>query len=294
MFGRTVLSLISSPAYGLLVALATLPVTLIGNFVLAMFGVTAILLPFLVLIVAFLVQVAIYVQTARYAGSFTSLIGITKQPDFFGAIGKGLMVSFLGQIIYFLVMGAVTLIFLEYRGGEALWWLNPEKLKNAMEVAMRQPDRVSGIFSFEGFDLDGLLLTLRVTYMVFMTMLAIFMVPIACGLRWGSERTYNIGLILVRFLIAMPFLAAMVGVIGHLIVAGLDFVIASVWEKVTIALFVRFGVELALFAGMIFSFEALLLRNGAEQEKDEEAMEEVYNANAHDEIRALRQSRMHR
>ena len=100
MFGRVVLALISTPAYGLGVALAALPVTLICYAILGAFGVTAILLPLLLLVVAFLVQVTIYVQTARYAASFTGLKKFEFQPDFFGAIGKGFMVSFIGQILY--------------------------------------------------------------------------------------------------------------------------------------------------------------------------------------------------
>ncbi|MEM7056629.1 MAG: hypothetical protein AAF557_03505 [Pseudomonadota bacterium] len=292
MFGRVMTALIRSPGYGILVALATLPVTLVGNLVLGMFGVMAILLPLLILIFAFLVQVAIFVQTARFAGNFSGLKRFPQQPDFFVAAGKGLMVCFLGQILLGLIVTAVTLFFLEFRGGEALWWLNPDKLFKAVERVMKQPDLAAYVFTFEGFDLDGLIMVLRAVYMVFMTMLAIFIVPLACGESWGSERTYTVGLIVVRFLIAMPLLAGIAGLLSHFGVLGANFAIAAIWPDASVPLFVRFGLELALFAGMIFSFEALLLKTGIEQEHDEAAARQAYLASGGDDLRALRQSRM--
>lgn len=294
MFGRVVLALVKSPIYGIGVALAVLPLTLVGNIALAAFGIMAILLPLLVLIVAFLVQVAIYVQTARYAGSFSGLRPIARQPDFFHAAGKGLILCFIGQIILTLGVMAVTVLFLEYGGGESLWWLDPGQLTGALERVMKQPDQAANIFSFDGFDLEGFLLAIRLTYMMFMAMIAVFIVPLACGVNWGNERTYTLGLVLTRFVIAMPFLAGIAGLLSHLIVLGVNGAIGLTGAEFAVPIFLRFGLELALFAGMMFSFEALLLHSGVAQEHDEEVIRNAVLNSGQEDIRALRQARMDR
>lgn len=292
MFGRVFMALIRSPLYGAGVALAVFPLTFVSNMVLAAFGVTAILLPFLILLLAFFIQVVIFVQTARFAASFSGLRKFPEQPDFFEAAGKGLMICLIGQILLGLMIAAVTLFFLEFRGGEALWWLNPGKFYEAMERILRQPDIASYIFTFDGFDLDGLLMAFRAAYMVFMTLLSIFIVPLACGERRGNERTYTVGLIVIRFLIAMPILAFIAGLVSHFGVLGANLGIGLIWPDIAVPMFVRFGLELALFSGMIFSFEALLLTAGKQQEQVEFTHREAYLNNVGDDLRALRQSRM--
>lgn len=294
MFGRVVMALARSPLYGIAVSVPVMPITLVGIMILAAFGVAAIMLFLLVFLLVFTIQVAVFIQTARFAASFTGFRTISKQPDFFLVAGKGLVIFLLGQILLCLLTGAVIVFFLEFRGGEALWWLNPDRLWKALQKVMLQPDIASYIFSFDGFDLDGLMTTLRASYMVFLTVMAIFVVPLACGTSWGtSERTYTVGLIVIRFLIAMPILAFIAGLVSFLCMMLATIGVEAVWPTYTIPVYFQFVLELAFFSGMIFSFEALLLKTGQEQEEFEIARHEAYLHDVQDDLRALRQSRTH-
>ena len=292
MFGRIMMALAISPGYGFLVALSVFPITFIGVFGLAMFGGLAILVPLLLLLAAFIVQVAIFVQSARFAGNYTGLKNFQQQPDFFVAAGRGLMISVLGQILLGLAFAAVTVIFLEYRGGEAIWWLYPGKLWEALQKVMEKPDQIGSIFTFDGFDIDGLLMVMRAVYMVFMTVIAIFIVPLACGIARGTDRAYTVDLIVVRFVLAMPLMAAIAGLVSHFGVLGADLGLSLAWPDTSVPTYVRFGLELTLFAGMIFSFEALLLKAGIAQAGAEDAVRNAIINSGTEDIRALRQSRM--
>jgi len=292
MFGRVVMALVRSPLLGIGVALPVLPITFVGIMILAAFGVAAIMLFVLVFMMVFIMQVAVFVQTARFAASFSGFKSISKQPDFFQVAGKGLVIFFIGQILLGLMTAAVIVFFLEFRGGESLWWLDSGRLWKALEKVMLQPDIASYIFSFDGFDLDGLMMALRASYMVFLSIMAIFVVPLACGENWGSsERTYTVGLIVIRFLIAMPALAFVAGVISFFGVLAVDIGLGMVWPDYSVPTYIRFVLELALFSGMIFSFEALLLKTGKEQEEFEFNEREAYLSGAQEDLRALRQSR---
>lgn len=294
MFGRVVMALIRSPLYGLAVALPVMPLTFVGLMILAEFGVAAIMLFTLVFLMVFIMQVAVFVQTARFAASFSGFKNIARQPDFFQVAGRGIVIFMIGQILLGLLAGAVIVFFIEFRGGEALWWLNPDRLWKALEKVMLQPDIAAYIFSFEGFDLDGLMMALRASYMVFLTVMAMFVVPLACGETWNtSERTYTVGLIVIRFLVAMPILAFAAGLLSFFGVLAANIGMDAVWPGYIVPAYIPLVLELALYSGMIFSFEALLLKTGKEQEDIEMAEHEAYLHNVEDDLRALRQSRMH-
>jgi len=294
MFGRLLLALGAAPAYGVLVALCVLPLTIVGNLVVAVLAVFAFLLPLVVLIAAFLVQVAIYVQTARYATSFTGAKPMHEYPDFFHAVGLGTLISLIGQVIFIMALVAVVVLFLEYRGGEALWWLDPKMLFGALDGAMREPAAIGRMISFEGFDLDGLLWTLRLMYMALVTTLAIFIVPRSCGLLWGEQRTHTLGLILARYLLAMPFCALMTGLIATMVIWGLQAVASHVAPEFAIIVFVRYGLEFALFTAMIFAFEAIMLRTGREQQDYEGRLARATGVVDRERLRALRHARTDR
>ncbi len=289
MFGRTVLALISSPLFGILATIAVLPITIIGNLLVGVIAAYGFILPIIALAASFVVQVAIYVQTARYCAAFTRLRRLSEQPNFFRAVRLGMMITLVGSIIMLLLTVAAVLVYFELGGGEELWWLDRDKLRQALDQASRSSIAADQLFAIENLNLDGLVMISRVVYMLFLTSLAIFIVPRATGVGLTRDRTYTSGMLWVRFLVAMPFFAVMSGVLGHLATEGIEAIYQMPPDMEFLLFIVRYTIETAIFAGIIFAFEALLLRTGHEQSQDEAAYVEEATQMDGEDYRALRQ-----
>ena len=90
MLVRTIIALVSSPFYGVLIALATLPILVIGGIAMGLLSIASLILPLILIALSFVLQAAVYAQSARYAASMTGLKSLMQQPDFFRSVGRSL------------------------------------------------------------------------------------------------------------------------------------------------------------------------------------------------------------
>ena len=165
--------------------LSALPFVAIAGVFLMGLSVVALLMPVAVGGMMVMVQAAIYTQSARYAASLTGLKPIMRQPDFFAAVGKGLLITSLILFVGGLVMGASIIVLKEFGGAEQYWWLDREALNAAVVLAMESPQAAERMFSFQSMNIGSLLSTFQIISFFFITVIGLFLVPRAAGL---SER----------------------------------------------------------------------------------------------------------
>lgn len=290
MLARTIIVLVSSPWYGILVSTITVPLMLAYGFVAGIVGTSSLVGAGILALSSVLFQAVIYAQSARYAGSFTGLQSIVDQPDFFSAVGRCLVVTIAVGILGGLVTAAFFLVVFKLGGFEEWWWMDLEKLRPAVQQAMKSPARAGEIFSYENLNLSSLIFTIEAITMFFLTIVAIFAVPRAVGLDSGYGRAYSLSLILGRFLIAFPFLMAMAGLASIGALALFQLAAGIVIDEVAITAAILYFLEIVVFTGMIFSFEAALLRTAREQAMDEVKWERAAEREDTASVRAIRES----
>ncbi|MEM6664491.1 MAG: hypothetical protein AAF666_20195 [Pseudomonadota bacterium] len=273
MFGRTVLALVSSPFYGFLVMLAVLPITIAGSLAVGVLAVLTIIVPILVIGALIVSQVAIYTQTARYAASFVGLERIANQPDFFRSAGRCFAIVIIAQILSALILIAIALVYIETIDWRQFWWLNPNNLDRVQQMAASSPEALADMLTSEGLNLEALFLAIRIASMFFITTVAIIIVPRVLELGWDYDRSYSVGLILSRYVIALPFFAAVTGIMGMAVAAGVRTFYPEEGLAWSIIASLQFSFEMALYTGIAFTFEALMLRTGHEKTVEEQ---EVY------------------
>ncbi len=263
----------------------------IGTLLIGVLTIASLIMPLILGAMSFLIQAAIYAQSARYAASMTGLKSIVKQPDYFAAVGKSLAITIITGIISSLVLAAALITYIKLFGGDQeFWWMDQAKLLAALEVAMASPAAGEQIFSFENMNFASLFFAIQLCSMFFITLIALFVVPRASGLDDKYQRSYTLGLILSRVLIALPFCMAMTGILAHVLVFVAQRVLDVVADDVVATALTFYFMELTLFTGMIFSFEALLLRSGREYGEQEVIWAQEAAAEDTTELRALREA----
>ena len=290
MLARTIIALVSSPWYGLLVTLIVIPLMIAFGVVAGLVGSGSLVMAAILMLSSVLFQAVVYAQSARYAGSFTGLQSIVDQPEFFAAVGRCLAVTIIVGILSAAVTWAFFLVFFQLGGADEWWWMDPQQLAPAIQAAMNSPARAEQIFSFENMNLDSLLFILQVITMFFVTIIAIFAVPRAVGLGAGYERGYSMGLILARFFVAFPFLGLMSGLVAAGVMVLVQKLAGIVIENAGLTAGILLFLEVVIFTNMMFSFEAAILRSAREHEGDEAAWAAAAERTDTTDFRAIRES----
>ena len=251
-------------------------------------SVASLILPLILIVLSFLLQAAIYAQSARYAASMTGLKSLMQQPDFFRSVGRSLAVTILVGIVSGIVIVAFFIVFLKFGGAEQFWWMDKDKLIPAVQTAMESPAAAEEIFSFENMNLGTLVFIIQAFSMFFVTLIALFVLPRAIDLGDHYHRTYTLGLVLTRWLVAFPFCAAMADVVARLLLVVVQAVLDIFADGVTATTLILYSMQMPLFTGMIFAFEAFMLKTGHEHSEEEEFLDHGVERADTEEIRALR------
>lgn len=288
MLVRTIIALVSSPFYGVLIALATLPILVIGGIAMGLLSIASLILPLILIALSFVLQAAVYAQSARYAASMTGLKSLMQQPEFFRSVGRSLAVTIIVGIVSGIVIVAFFIVFLKFGGAEQFWWMDREKLGPAVQAAMESPAAAEEIFSFENMNLGTLVFIIQAFSMFFVTLIALFVIPRAIDLGDRYHRTYTLGLVLTRWLIAFPFCAAMADVVARLLLVVVQAALDIFADGVTATTLILYSMQMPLFTGMIFAFEAFMLKTGHEHSEEEEFLDHGVERADTEEIRALR------
>lgn len=290
MLARTIIALVSSPWYGLLVSLVIIPLMIVFGVIVVVAASGSIWLAAGFAFLSMLFQAVVYAQCARYAASWTGLQSIVHQPTFVVAVKRCLVVTVAAGFFSGLVTSAFFLVAIHLGGADEWWWMDVNQLVPAIEAAMKSPAYAEQLFSFENLNLASLIFVLKAITLFFVTIIALFAVPRAAGLEPGYARGYTMGLILTRVLIAYPFLAAMSGLLAAGLLGLIELGIGGRIEFVAITAGILYFLEIVFFTGMIFSFEASLLRTAREQAEEENrwqlAGEQVETA----DFRSIRES----
>lgn len=290
MHGQTILSLITAPFYGLFAALMVLPVTLAGGVLVVVASYFVYFLLAIPILLLFLLFLAILVQSGRFAAALTGLQRFSGQGDLVSALGRCVLPTLCAMLFMLVLAGSVFLIFAEIDDGRELWWYSRERLDAALFDIRKNPGAAARYFALENLNLGPVAYILQGSLLCVISGLAIFMLPRAIDLRGWYDDAYSTGLLAVRFFIALPFFAALVWVLGEIATTGIHAVIALNAGENVILLFVRAFVEASVFAAIVLTFEAMIVRNAVRYtERVRAAIKEMSRVDS-DEYRTLRES----
>lgn len=298
MIVRLVLALLMAPWYGMLAVLATIPlmvvmVVLVGVLV----SVTpegrgldalaaAVVMAIFTGLVAFFMQVMISVQQARYAGAFSGAMPLGSQPPFMKAYWRGFFIILLFAIFTGLLMFSAIAIV---RDLWVVWELPRPGSAEIAEWAARlgryleEGGRAEGETSTIAWTVFGL----RAFGMVYSALLALVMVPRVCGIGSEGGRTWTLGYFLFRIFVAVPCCALMTAILAGGLIMGVEFWTGEWPAPVRFA--VAASLEAGFFGGIMFAFEAMLLRAGREVRDEALQALEVIERGDPQDYRALRQ-----
>lgn len=298
MFARLVIALITSPIYGALAVLATLPLMVLTSIVLFVLAsvtpeqggvdmvVAAIIIVVLTAILSFLSQVLITVQTARYAGAFTGAKALRDQPPFMRAYWRGLLLILLVAIATFLVAFCAVYLLLEYWDGQGLPGQDLAELTAWLESLERSIDNGNPLDS-SASSFGWAILGIRLFGMFCYLLLAVVLVPRVCGIGAEGGRTWSGPYFLFRILIGLPCCALMTAIIAELVLFPLELVTGGLPALIRISALI--ALESIVFGGAIFALEAAILKAGREvRDEARELLVELEKGDPQD-YRALRQ-----
>lgn len=287
MLARTIMALIMSVPYGIVVSLMTLPMVIA---ILVTVVVLSLASPWVAVIAglcSLVFQAVIYAQSARYAAMLTGLQRIADQPRFLSAMGRTLVIIGIVGVFSALVMAAALVVLYQF-GADTWWWMDRKQLALAIQSAMRSPARGAEIFSFENMNIASLLFVIEAISMFFITLIGLFAVPRATDTGRGFGRAYTLGLILTRFLIAFPLFAVIAAFLSRMVLNGVTALADVVIEDVGVTASILYTLEIFVFTAMIFTFETLLLRKAHTQEGLETREANTVERLEEDEFRAIR------
>lgn len=290
MRARTILALVSSPMYGLQISLVIIPLTLLIGLVTLIAAGTSPWMALGAILASIVFSAAVYAQCARYAGSWTKLQPLSEQPTFFLSVRRCLVVTIIVYIFGFLFGFAFVLVLKQFGGAGMWWWMDAGKLAGALDVAMRTPTRGDDIFSFQNMNVGSLLFVFTLASMFFIMVLAVFAIPRAVGLGRGYGEAYTVELILIRLFVAVPVLA-LISVIESAAVLGLfELASVNVFKNDVLSAILTLYLETTLFTGMIFAFEAMILRSAYRPAAEQAGWQPAGPQVGTPDFRALRES----
>ena len=304
MLVRVLIALLASPWYGFLAVLATLPLAIIGWLGIGLIAsvipqqsalkgtvdtaVAMLILTIIVAILSILLQALIQVQMVRYAGAISRTIPLRRQLPFMKSYLRGLGIIVLFAVFAILVSIIVGAVMKELWDPLDLPALSPAEIiewlarLSAWLDAGAEPGGEGDVFGW-------LLLAFRALNMLYTVLLALILVPIVCGISSDSGATWTLGYILIRIFVALPCCALMTAIIIGVLMMGVE-LFAGDWSP-AIQLGIAFGLEGLVFMGMVFAFEAMMLRGGRELAVEHLQARSLDDAREPEDYRSLRKPR---
>ena len=305
MFVRLLIALLASPWYGFLAALATLPLLaagalgwgMIASVVPGLVGPGSKLDDLAVLIVMGLflavmllaLQIAVIVQMARYAAAFTGAIRLRDQPVFLRSFLRGLLVIVLVWIFFGLVSFVLGALIGASLGSEA----SPAQTVALMlewQAQVTQYLATGEIPEGQGQVVGWAVLAARVSSMLYMVLLALIMVPYVCGISSESGLSWTPGYVLFRIVVAIPCCALMTAILIEMLISAGELIGGDMNPGLRVLL--MFSLESLIFAGVVFAFEAMLLRGGREVVIEEQQARVLDEQRSPDEYASMLRQRM--
>lgn len=298
MFWRLLLALPVSPFLGAVAFVCSLPTAIAWALLIGALGMVAgaavIVMPVLgiigVLVLVMLADIALMVQIARFAGSFTGLARFDKQPTLGLALKRGVAATIIFKLLLFLVTFAVSLLLIKYGVSDEDGW-NPRWIAQTLARDFTDPIVQNGVIVMENETLVTMMLAIRVVGIIFLSLLAIVMVPRSLGLGWEYDGTWTVSFILFRLFVVTPVLAFMVGVLTILIVLGFDALVVTSMPELRPTAQALYAIEYCLYLGAVFVMEALILKAGFAVDQAGEREVAALSIRSPEEYRALRESR---
>lgn len=277
MAARLIIAVLSSPWYGVMAVLAALPLSLVGSVTIVLLSAAmsdessakAVVVNLLVgiglLILSLVVQIAVTVQTARYAGAFSGAKRLTQQPPFLQAFLRGLLVLLLLNVFFFLLTFAISVL------AQKLWisWGLP--VLNQTATA----DWIANLFAYmmlgpaagpEAASAGAFIEVLKLVGVFYTMTLAVLLVPRVCGIGFEASSVWSWRFILARLFIGIPCCSLMTLIVAEGLVIALQFLFG---EAISLfAYLISFVLQMSLITGIAFAFEALLLKSATERAEE--------------------------
>ena len=105
-------------------------------------------------------------------------------------------------------------------------------------------------------------LIVRIMNLIYAALLAMILVPYACGIHATSGASWTGPMVLVRTVVAVPCVALMTAIIAELLIQGVELGIGAAHPG--LRLIAALAIENIVALGVFFAFEAMLLRGERE------------------------------
>ena len=270
MFLRLLTALLTSPFYGALALLATLPLVILGALSLSLAGrgitqgmaaepgmADAVLVLALGLAnLAF--QIAIIVQIARYAASISGAAPLRTQPSFVKACIRGALILVLLGLVLGMILVALSLFGIQLLPDPgdtaglaadelALLWAN------ALQGYLfgTAPDDPRVVWIAQAVEIATFL------NFVFMMILAALLVPAVTGLGAGGGDPWSAPMMVARVFLFLPGFILTSLMISELALGLVELALSRPLPFRPLLIFIF---QTSLFNGMAFALEALLLK----------------------------------
>lgn len=287
---RTIIALVLSPYYGMIILPSAVSVLFVAVAVTTVLGGVPLGSPVLLGMFLLLFNSAIFSQNARSAASITGLQSLAQQPKFTISLMRSLSGTFL--VAAFIGIAAAGLYF-AYEDSETVRtaaWLDPGKVGPALEAAAQAPATTVRTASLAGMNSESAFFMVLGASMVLITMLAMLIVPRATGLEDDFRRAYGRGLVLVRFLLALPFCGLMTLIIVNIILSAVEAFVSLFVSEFMATVLMLYLIEIFVFTAMIFTFETYALAIGRDLGAADKRREREIEREDTSEIRALRET----
>ena len=287
---QTTRALILSAFYGLLVVLAALPIIVMATATAGVLGVISMGAPLLLGIFVLVLLAAVFAQCARYSASVTGLQSIAQQPSFVNSVLGGLSATFIVSALAVGVGAGVLILRQEPGAASPFGSLDTKEILLALKAYAETPATTERTVSLAGMSANSTFFTVLAISMVFVTLVSMLVVPRAAGLDDGYRRAYSKGALLTRLTIAVPFCGLVALIIVNMFISAVEGLAGVFAPDFVAPVFVLYVLEMFIFTGMIFTFEAQILSIGREVGEAEQIREREIERADTSEIRALRQA----
>lgn len=287
---RTLIALVLSPYNGVIILPSAVPVLFVALALTTLLGITPLGSP--VLLGAFLLIFcsAIFAQNARSAASITGLQSLAQQPKFSTSLLRSISATFLVTALIGIAVAGLYFAYQDKAAGAGPVWLDPEKLGPALKAAISAPATTVRTASLAGMSSESFFFIVLGSSMFLVTMFAMMIVPRAAALEDEFRRAYSRGLILTRFVIALPFCGLLTLIIVNIILSAVEAIVGLFVSEFVVTVLVLYLVEVFVFTAMIFTFETYMLAIGRDLGVAEKRREQEIEREDTSEIRALRET----
>lgn len=265
MLARLIIALLSSPWYGMMALLASVPVILVVGLVAVLMAtggmssddpVTRIVFSVLLVVFVFVGSMMVLVQQVRFAASFSGARRIADQPSFGTAVWRAILVSVVLTIVTIVL---VIVALLAFSTAELDATSQAEALAFLGRLAALQEGQ--GSPATASAEDAWLIEVIVLGNMVYTMILAMILVPLLTGVHRIAGQAWTLPMLLYRLVIVVPCLAFMTRVVGELAVAG-GVALANWWTGLGLEYLPGMGVsvQILFFGTMAYAHEAMLLR----------------------------------